>query len=299
MTAAGGIADKASAAGQLFRFVQVELPWQLGPPDGRYLLRPPADPDGPAAHVIVFATLGAPERRRLTQRRKSQRDAPPEPPPSPVATGRATVVDVGRPFGDAREAARWLEQAGDPELEHGFVILNRALHAFRLATADPYLNPVTRRQTIAARIGFGVGEQVADGQWTDARELVQAEGRRRRMEVLMPQARLAALLGGRELPLASEELALRARLDLDHGREREAALQVLVALDAALAELGSEPGAEALSQRLGELRGQRGPVAAAAQSALGGGLSETERGAVSFALARIEAALRARAVKNI
>jgi hypothetical protein len=283
---------------QLFRFVQVELPWQLGPPDGRYLLRPQAAPDGPAGHVIVFATLGAPERRRLSQRRKPQHDAPPEPEPTPVATGRATVIDVGQPLGDVQEAARWLDQAGDPELEHGFVILNRALHAFRLATADPYLHPVTRRQAIAARVGFGVGEQVADGQWTDARELVQAEGRRRRRQALMPQARLAALLGAREVPLACEELALRARLDLDQARDREAALQVMVALDAALAELGAERGAQALSERLDELRGQRGPVAAAAQSALVGDLSETERRAVSFALVRIEAAVRARAVNN-
>jgi hypothetical protein len=248
--------------------------------------------------VIVFATLGAPERHRLAQRRKPQRDALPEPEPTPVATGRATVIDVGQPLRDAREAARWLDQAGDPELEHGLAILNRALHAFRLATADPYLHPVSRRQAIAARLGFGIGEQVAEGHWTDARELVQAEGRRRRIQALMPQARLAALLGAREAPLACEELALRARLDFDQGRDREGALQVMVALDAALAELGAVPGAEWMSERLDELRGQRGPVAAAAQSALAGSLSETERGAVSFALGRIEAVLRARAVNS-
>ena len=61
--------------------------------------------------------------------------------------------------------------------------------------------------------------------------------------MLHPQARLAAVLGARERPLACEELALRARLDLDHGREREAALQLLVALDAALAELARGPAA--------------------------------------------------------
>ena len=41
-----------------------------------------------------------------------------------------------------------------------------------------------------------------------------------------PQERLAALLGGRDAALACEELALRARGDLDHGRAREAALQL-------------------------------------------------------------------------
>ena len=66
------------------------------------------------------------------------------------------------------------------------------------------------------------------------------EGRRRRSRILAPQARLAALLGAREAALACEELTLRARADVDQGRPREAALQLLVALDAALAELAAD-----------------------------------------------------------
>jgi hypothetical protein len=284
-----------NASQSLFRFVQLELPWQLGPPDGRYLLRPPTDPDAPPAHVIVFATLGAPERRRLMRK---GREAAPEPDPTPVSTARATVVDVGRPLADVEQARAWLQSAGDAELDEGIEILNRALHAFRLVTADPYLNTVSRRQAIVARVGFGAGEQVADGLWADARELVQAEGRHRRTRALTPQARLAAVLGSRERLLVCEELALRARLDLDQGRDREAALQVVVALDAALAELSSEPDAAALDDRLAELRGQREPVAVAAQAALAGGLSAAERESVAFTLGRIESALRARAVAN-
>jgi hypothetical protein len=248
--------------------------------------------------VIVFATLGALERRRLASLRKPQRDAPPEPDPTPVATGRATVIDVGEPLTDAGQARAWLGGAGESELTQGLAVLNRALHAFRLVTADPYLHTVSRRQALVARVGFGVGEQVADGLWTDARELRLADGRPRRVKVLHPQARLAAVLGARERPLACEELALRARQDLDHGREREASLQLLVALDAALAELARDPTAVALKERLAELREQREPVAVAAQSALSGPLSVTERDAVTFALGRIESALRARAVEN-
>jgi hypothetical protein len=281
----------------LFRFTQVELPWPLGPPDGRYLLRPIANPDGAPTHVIVFATLGAPERRRLAARRK-RRDAEPEPEPTPVSTGRATIIDVGQPLTDPEQARTWLQAAGEGELAAGLVVLNRALHAFRLVTADPYLHPVGRQQTLVARVGFGAGEQVADGLWTDARELLLAEGWQRRSRVLHPQARLAAVLGARELPLACEELALRARLDLDHGREREAALQLLVALDAALAELAADPNAAELAARLTELRSQRDPVAVAAQSALGGPLDDAERETVTFTLSRIDAALRARAVAN-
>jgi hypothetical protein len=287
-----------SADTRLFRFAQVEFPWPLGPPDGRYLLRSQDDPEGPATHVIVFATLGAPERRRLAAMRRSSREAPPEPPPEPVSTGRATVIEVGEPFAGAEPARAWLDAAGEDELATGLAVLNRALHAFRLVTADPYLHTVGRGQALTARIGYGVGEEVADGLWTDARELRLSPGRSRRARVLQPQARLAAALSGRESPLACEELALRAREDIDHHRDREAALQLLVALDAAVAELSRDATAVALSDRLTELRGQREPAAAAAQAALGGPLSESHRETVAFTLGRIEAALRARAVQN-
>jgi hypothetical protein len=246
--------------------------------------------------VLVIATLGAPERRRRLAKRKRQ--AEPEPEPTLVATGRATIIEVAEAFPTAPEAQAWLRAAGEDELATGIAVLNRALHAFRLVTADPYLHPVGRQHALVARVGFGVGEQVADGLWTDARELLPAPDRRPRAKVLQPQARLAAVLGGREPALACEELVLRARTDLDHGREREAALQVLVALDAALAELATDRTGEALAGRLSELRDQREPIAAAAQTALAGPLTADERDVVAYTLSRVEAALRARAVAN-
>lgn len=286
-----------STPSPLFRFIQVELPWQLGPPDGRYLLRDGAGPDGTPTHIVVFATLGAPERRRLTARRRT-REAEPAPEPTPVATGRATVIDSRHPLATEAEARAWLAGAGEQELDAGLSVLNRALHAFRLVTADPYLHTIGRGQPIVTRVGFGAGEQVADGLWSDARELDLSDGRRRRSRILALQARLAAVLGARELPLACEELTLRARLDLDQGREREAALQLLVALDAALAELALDPHAEALAERLTELRGQRDAAAVAAQAALGGALDDAQRQTVVFTLGRIEAVLRARAAAS-
>lgn len=286
-----------NGATTLFKFVQVEYPWALGPADGRYLLRRPGDPaHADPAHVLVIASLGAPERRRLLAKRK--RNAQPEPDPTPVATGRATVIDVGAPFAAEGPARAWLSRAGEEDVAAGLAVLNHALHAFRLVTADPYLHPVGRQQALVARLGFGAGEQVADGLWTEALELSPDRGRQPRAKVLQPQARLAAVLGGRERALACEELALRAKLDLDHGREREAALQVLVALDAAVAELQADPAATALNERLSELRGQRDQIAAAAQTALAGPLSSSEQDVVAFTLHRIEAAFRARAVVN-
>ncbi len=245
---------------------------------------------------MVVDELGAPERRRLLGRGK--RTAEPEPEPTPVATGRATMIDLANPLADAAAGRAWLDGAGETELAAGLAVLNRALFGLRLVLADPDRHEVGREQLLVARLGFGAGEQVADGRWEAAREVVPREPRRSRQRVLQPQARLAALLGGREAALVCEELTLRARGDLDRGREREAALGLLVALDAALAELPRDRQGPALSARITELREQREPAAAAAQAALGGSLGPPEREAVEFALSRIEAALRARAVAS-
>jgi hypothetical protein len=215
-----------------------------------------------------------------------------------VTTGRATVISVGDPFGDLTAAAAWLKGAGEPELDADLKVLNRALHAFRLVTADPHLGAIGRGQVLVARIGYGAGDEVADGRWSEARELLIPGGRERRAKVLQPQARLAAVIGAREDALVCEELALRARLDVEHARWREAALQVLVALDAAVAELSVDSRAGKLAGRIDELRGQRDVIADAAQTALAGELSLEQRETVDFTLKRIEAALRARAVAN-
>ena len=200
-----------------------------------------------------------------------------------VETTRATIVDVGDPLPDAERAAAWLNRAGEPDLADGLAVLNRALHAHRLATADPRFHGIRRSDALVARIGYGAGEQVADGKWTDARELLDPGPRRRRSRIPAAQARLAALLTGRERALACEELALRARLDLDEGREREASLQVRIAFDAALAELPADPAAPALAERIEELRTLSATIDAA------------DRDELSSALGRLEAALRARA----
>ena len=174
-------------------------------------------------------------------------------------------------------------------------MLNHALHALRLVLGDPYVGPVSRAGALAARLGYGTGEEVAEGRWRAAVELAFAPERRRRRRELEPQAHLAAMLSGRRPPLACEELALRARLDLDSGRERLAALQLTLALDAALAELPSEPGAASLEERLSQLRAAQASVSRAAGAALSATLSTQDVDAVQAALVRLEAALRARA----
>jgi hypothetical protein len=213
----------------------------------------------------------------------------------PIETARATIVDVGNPLPDSERAAAWLKGAGEADLADGMAALNRALHAHRVATADPRVHGIARSDALVARIGYGAGEQVADGLWTEARELTDPGPRRRRVRIPAAQARLAAILTGRELALACEELALRARLDLDEGHERTAALQVQIALDSALAELPADPAGAALGDRIAELRDLHAGVFEATQAALRGDSTPAQREATAFALGRIEAALRARA----
>jgi hypothetical protein len=269
--------------------VQLELPWALGPADGRYVLR---GPGGEPEHVIVLVTLGAPQRHLLGGRRA--RSAAAQPPPVPVTTTRATVV-AAAPQASAAEA-RALLAARDlgPAAAAAVELLNRVLHLHRTATADPWLHEVALEHAIAVRVGIGEGEQVAEGRWTQARELPRARRGPRRSAALRPQERLAALLGGRDAPLAAEELALRARADVAAGRGREAALQLRVALAAARHELEAWGDRGDLGVRLEELRALAPAVDAAAERALRGGLDADSAAEVERALGRLEAALRAR-----
>ena len=277
--------------------MQVEFPWALGPADGRYVLR-----DGPGTagidHVVMITTLGA-ARRDLTARMRRGTRAGAEPAPAPVSTGRATVVAARAPLPDDAAAQEWLSQAGDAELDEALRVLARLLHAHRLATADPSPGAAPRSRLIAARAGWGDGDAVAAGRWSQVRDLGADEGARGprgpRRRGSMAEGRLAALLAGRQAPLACEELVLRARSDLDEDRPREAALQLLVALDAALAELPGDPGSAALAERVAELRERRRAVGEAAQEALAATPSPAARALVADTVARLQATLRARA----
>jgi hypothetical protein len=244
---------------------------------------------GEIEQVVVVSTLGAPERRWL----RGRRPHPASPAPAPVTTARVTLV-TAQPFGDRAAADRWLRDAGEAEVHAAVATLNRVLHMQRAATADPHVREVRREQAIVVRAGYGEGDQVADGRWVKALELPLVAGRTRRDAALRPQERLGALLGGRDAVLACEELALRARQDVDAGRRREAALQLEAALAAALAEHAPWSARGDLAERLAELRDLHGSVRAAAAAALQGGVEDEDDAAVRHGLQRLEAALRAR-----
>jgi hypothetical protein len=212
---------------------------------------------------------------------------------------RATVIDAGRPA-DHAEAGAWLDRLdAAAEGTAALAVVNRLIGAYRIAAADPYAHGLAPEAAVAVRAGFGEGREVAEGGWTRAVELTSWPGPRGRAPGgLRPAERLAALLGARERPLACEELALRARLDLELGRPLAAALGTRLALEAALVELGADARASGLEARLGELRELRDDVVAAANSTLVGGLTEAQRQVVAHALGRIEATLRARAARG-
>jgi hypothetical protein len=284
-----------------FRFVQFEFAWALGPEPGRYSIREHLG-EG-VRWILVLRTLGAPERRLLPGRRRRAREAAPDPSPVPVVTSRATLVDTVALDG-VTAADAWLRDADlDTLASEAVARLNRVLHAQRIATADPWTREVALSRALVVRVGYGDGERVADGRWQRARELMPSSpgstGGHLRRTALRPQERLAAVLAGRDPVLACEELVLRARGDWDAGRLREAALQLGVALDAALAELEPWRELDGLSERLDELRGLRASVQAAASAALQGGLEEAQIAAVVAALGRVEAALRARTARGL
>jgi hypothetical protein len=273
--------------------VQFEFPWALGPADGRYVLRPHAGED--PSHVVVLATLGAPQRRFL--RRRRTRSVAPQPGAVAVPVTRATVIDAAGLPTEAH-GRRWLDGAdGEAQAAQALSELNRVVRAHRMTIADAGARDATRSQALVIRVGWGLGEEVADGRHRVALELLAQPAAARTGE-LRAQERIAALLSGRDVVLAAEELALRARSDLEARRPREAALQLRIALEAALAELPPWQDRGDLGSRVRELADARGDVAAVANQALGSGLDPQEEATVERVLGRVEAALRARAASS-
>lgn len=213
-----------------------------------------------------------------------------------MAVTRLTVVDAD-PIEAEGEA--WLDRirkdtdARDALVDRGLIIATRAIAAQRVAAADTSLADPSLVSAAIVRVGFGEGDGLVNGQWDGAIELPREARRRTRGEAIRPQERMAAFLGGRDTPLACEELLIRARADADGGRGREAALQVRVGLEALLAEreaLGQPRQADDLDF----LDGRRRTTGEAANEALRGPLTGERMAEVEETLAVSERVLRRR-----
>jgi hypothetical protein len=254
--------------------VQFEFAGTLVVPDGRYLARGEG-----GQQVLVVETVGAPPPPRRRRRRPKESERDDEPAPLPLS--RVTAVRAEEPLEQAAEADAWLESALasedaiDAAVADGVALLNRAIHAHAVASADQLGAELRADQAATVRIGHGSGKEVASGRYSRAQEVDVHGGqsqRRRRDEELRPQERVAAVLGGRERFDACETLLLRARTDLDAGRLREAALQLRVAVEAMLVELDGALADPDHESDMGELNERRKQAGEAANAALQGRL---------------------------
>jgi hypothetical protein len=252
----------------------------------------------------VIRTLGAPPPP--ARRRRRPRGAEPDSEPSSLPLARATAVRAFAPFEHEADAGRWLDEATEAEetadalVADGIALLNRALHAYAVAAADPHGLALTPERAAAVRLGYGDGEEIAASRFSAAREVdVWASGtslKRRRQEDLRPQERVAAVLGGREQADVCEALLLRARADLDAGREREAALQLRIGVEALLVELKNAVADPEHEADMGTLHIRRSEVGELANMALGGALGEKQAEQMQELLGISERVLRRRRI---
>lgn len=287
-------------ASKLFGFVQLDFGGTLPLADGRYVVR-----DDGEETVLVTETLGAPAAPRPRRRRRRPREADPDRAPATLPLARVTVIRSTDSFGSEAGAAEWLEKlvADEAALDELAVnatgTLNRALHVHAVVSQNPYAQELSPSRATAVRIGFGIGEQVASGEWAVAREIDVSGGasrRQRRDDTLRPQERTAAVLGGRERLDACETLLLRARADLDAGRPREAALQLRIGMDALLVELPRAVDDPNHDEDMAGLESRRNEARAAADSAIQGELTATQLKSVEDLTALCERVLRRRRV---
>src|SRR5438067_1039891 len=202
-----------------FPFVQLEFAHSIGPPAGRYLVRPegaPVDdvrsqeamsgdvavdewPEYASADVLVVQVRGAPPPRagRLRRGARSEADGAPA---RELSLTLATIIWGTRVLSDAdARALMGILQDSDDERERwtseALAVLNRAIRAYRACAADPYVVEATRLDPRAVRIGHGIARQVFDGRWEAA---VSAPAPRTprmpRTERLLPAQGMAAVL---------------------------------------------------------------------------------------------------------
>lgn len=229
----------------LVPFVQLEFPGQIGLPEGRYLAR-----DDEGERVLIVQGVGVPRAPSRLRRRAHPVD--PEDPDT-VPLTRITVAGAER-FEAPKQALAWLERTGGEAerraaaVRSATLLVNTALNALRAEARDPLVQDVGATRALAIRIGFGDGDELADGRWTEARELPPP--RRGRLDDIDPQTRIAAVLAGRERVHPAETLLERARLDIEQGRLAEARL----GLGAARTALAEAPGDDAprIEKRIAE-----------------------------------------------
>ena len=184
--------------------MQVELPWALGPADGRYVLRGHAGEPHARARRPSLGAPAAPGAPRLARRRARPVDPEPRRPRS--RSTRVTLV-AAEPFPSEDEARAWLDGAdGEAEAAEALTVLRRVLHAHRIAGRRPFGRPsrrASRRSSSASASARASRWPTAAGRRPSSCRPRPAGAGGRRRGGCEPQERLAALLGGRDAALAA------------------------------------------------------------------------------------------------
>ena len=282
-----------AGASPLFAFVQFEFPWELGPVPGRYVLRDSAAEAD--LRVLVIATLGARERRLL---RPAQGAAGSSPRPSPrlVPTTRATLVR-GVPLD--RRRGRVAEVGAGARSRASSPCSTASCTRTASAAAAPEVREVTLDQALVVRVGYGEGEQVAEGRWTEAVEPGEAPPARRKRVV--GAAPPGAPRGPARRP--RRRAGLRGADAAGPRRPRRRPPSRGRAPAARRARGGASPssrpgaGAATSTRAWPSWPASARPSDAAADAALRGGLPAETIAEVERVLGRVEAALRARSAE--
>lgn len=245
--------------------------------------------------VVIFRTLSA-VRRPSRWARRPKRAEPGQASPAEVPVSRVTVIGATG-FEDEADATAWLERCRRNEAERhdliqeSLLVVNRAVHGHRVAGSDPYVRDVDANQAQSVRVGYGTGDDVVEGHWKDAYDLpAGSRTRSSRRQMLAPQEELAGILSGKKAAYVSDDLVLRARLDLDQGRSEQAALQLRSGVDALIAEMSRDVP----ESGMGGLDAQAAAAGSLATAALQGKLSDERVDELRETIAQVERVQRRR-----
>jgi hypothetical protein len=235
-----------------------------------------------AADVLVVRTIGAPPPKAGLFGRKGAPVAKVED-PRELAVTMATVIFGTRILPDAATTKRFYEGVqSDPDkrdqwVQAALVIVNRAIAAYRACAADPYVIEITTLDPRAIRLGHGAAELVSVGKWEEAVIVPPPPPiRLTRDERVMPTQALATVLVDKGEILESEELILRAVLDLEQGRARAAAVGFAGAFELLLGEFSGRVLAGSVRTRLEALMDDRDVISGFADAARHGPLPDAD-----------------------
>lgn len=163
-----------------------------------------------------------------------------------VSIAVVTVIRADQPFSDENEADGWLRTMDESRitgevLDDAIATLDRVRAADAASSGIPFGTPTEIASILAARIGYGDGDQVASGRFLAAVEIDARGGtgekKREKLARNGPLARTAAVLGGREPATACEVAIPRIRFDLANGNSAAARLAIAGAVGATISEL--------------------------------------------------------------